>query len=123
MGDGKWGDWFAPLVGILPQQPEIWGMDADTGKILWKFLPPLYRRGLLKGDHNRLAIGSGCFPNPVGNPTLDVDGNFYVGMMDGIIYHLVRESTGPGVKVKSSMDVDDSFSSGGVSIAPGMTMI
>jgi len=98
-------------------------MDADTGKVLWKWAPPLYKRGFLKGDYNLMSIGSGCMPNPVGNPTLDADGNFYVGMMDGLIYHLVRESTGPGVKVKSSMDVDMAFSSGGVSIAPGMMLL
>jgi len=105
-------------------QPEVWALDADTGKMLWKWAPPAWKHGPFRAEFDRIVAGQGpCMPNPVGNPTLDANGNFYIGMLDGIIYHLARESDGPGVRLASTYDAEAAFSSGGVSIAPEMMAI
>merc|ERR1712087_738781 len=105
-------------------QAEVWGIDAENGTVLWKWAPPTWRRGLFRDEYNRLlSFKLPCLPNPVGNPTLDRNGNFYVGMLDGILYHLTRDGDGPGVKVTSTLDAEAAFSSGGVSMAPGMMTI
>merc|ERR1712032_536826 len=107
-------------------KPEVWWLDAETGKIHWKWVPPTgpWKEGLFRGEYDRAARGQGfCVPNPVGSPTVDANGNFYIGMLDGFIYHLTREDQGQGVKVQSMYDSGACFSSGGVSMAPGMMVI
>jgi len=111
--------WFFPSM-----QPEVWGMEADTGKVLWKWAPKPWGAGMFRAEYQRMLAGaSTCIPNPVGNPTMDVNGNYYIGMLDGFIYHLTRDSNGPGVKVSSTFDAEAAFSSGGVSLASGLMAI
>jgi len=119
MGDYAQYVWQIPAIN-----PDVWGLDAETGKVLWKWNFPQWVRGSFKGEAQRqLATGGVCIPNPVGNPTMDVNGNFYIGMLDGFVYHLTREANGPGVKVQSKYDAEGCFSSGGVSMAPGLMVI
>lgn len=118
------GDYAQIPFWITSMTPEVWGLDAETGQVLWKHIFPAWRRGKFRGETQRLLSGgSFCIPNPVGNPTLDPDGNLYMGMLDGFVYHFVRESDGPGVKVQSRFDAEGAFSSGGVSLAPGTMVI
>lgn len=118
------GDTAGTLMGIPPMYADVWGLDAETGKTLWKWNKEPWLRGNFKGEHERARNNAGfCVPNPVGNPTLDANGNVYVGFLDGFVYHLTREDNGPGIKVQSKYDAESDFSSGGVSIAPGMMVI
>jgi len=119
LGESAQSFWSVPSM-----QAEVWGMDAETGKVLWKWAPPKWNLGMFKADQQRLlSFQFPCLPNPVGNPTVDDNGNFYIGMLDGFIYHLTRDSDGPGVKVESTFDTQAAFSSGGVMMAPGMMTI
>lgn len=98
---------------------EVWGLDAETGAVLWKWAPGPWTRGVFRSELERMSTNGGmCIPNPVGNPTLDADGNFYIGMLDGFIYHLRGDADGPGVHVASKYDAEAAFSNGGVSMAP-----
>lgn len=104
--------------------PGVWGLDAETGQLLWQWSAPAWKSLLFRSDAERLiATGSLCIPNPCGNPTLDVHGRFYVGMLDGVIYQLEADGNGPGVKISSTFDAQAAFSNGGTSIAPGMMAI
>merc|ERR1711920_607917 len=92
------GDSAGKFWGIPETKPEVWGLDAETGQVLWKWTPGVWKKGPFRGEYERLLVGSSrCVPNPVGNPTMDANGDVYIGMLDGFIYHLTRESSGPGV--------------------------
>lgn len=118
------GDWGWYLHRARPEKPEIWGMHAETGEVLWKFAFPVWWRGPFRGDDWRMLTGRPiCVPNPCGNPTLDAAGTFHIGMLDGIIYSLIASEDKVGVKVASTFDSEAAFSNGGTSIAPGMMAI
>eukprot|EP00413_Alexandrium_margalefii_P007272 CAMPEP_0204525642 /NCGR_PEP_ID=MMETSP0661-20131031/8014_1 /ASSEMBLY_ACC=CAM_ASM_000606 /TAXON_ID=109239 /ORGANISM="Alexandrium margalefi, Strain AMGDE01CS-322" /LENGTH=519 /DNA_ID=CAMNT_0051531447 /DNA_START=91 /DNA_END=1650 /DNA_ORIENTATION=- len=118
------GDWSPTVWKSRPNDVQVWGLHADTGKVLWKWSPGVWKQGRFRGELERVGLGNAlCIPNPVGNPTLDASGNLYIGMHDGYIYHLVRSSSGPGVEVKSKYDAGGAFSSGGVSLGPDMMVI
>jgi len=107
-----------------PLVPGVWGLNAETGKVIWKWAAPAWKPMMFRADDERLAAGQQvCLPNPCGNPTLDAGGNLYIGMLDGIIYELSRKSAGVGVEVSSRFDAGAAFSNGGTVIAPGMMAI
>jgi len=122
---------MAPLgyCGQLPpgeamMSAQVWGLDAETGKLLWSWAAPPWTQQLFRGDNERRARGLPiCLPNPAGNPTLDANGNLFIGLLDGFIYRLAPDSNSNGVHVPSSFDAEAAFSNGGTSIAPGMMAI
>jgi len=107
-----------------PMTAEVWGLDAETGELLWTWAAPPWYWGLYRGERERIFHGNSiCLPNPNGNPTLDASGNLYIGMLDGFIYRLAPDRESPGVRVPSSFDAQAAFSNGGTSIAPGLMAI
>lgn len=116
------GEWGQIIWRNRDLQQEVWFLDAETGKVLWKFLPPAWKWPAFRGDSLHMGFtGRGCDPNPCGNPTMDAAGTFYIGFADGYIYALERE--GGGVKVASKYDAEMAFSNGGSVVAPGMFAI
>jgi len=115
------GDYSTTVFGHPELRPGVWGFDAETGKLLWKYNDmPVWKRAYFKSEQERLLTTGGmCIPNPCGNPTMDADGRVYIGMLDGIFYHFERDPKGTGVKTVSTYDTEAAFSNGGTTIAPG----